>query len=163
MNAGAAVATGNVLLFLHADVTLPGDAVAHVGAALGDAGVVAGAFRTWTVPEGRHHWWSFLIHLGDLRSRCTRFPYGDQAIFVRSETFKKLGGFAPIELMEDLDFSRRLWSRGRVRRVPARVTVSGRRFEARPFFYTAAMNLFPLLHRLGVSPRTLNTLYGHVR
>lgn len=163
MNAGAAAASGDVLLFLHADVTLPVDAVAWVQAALSDPAVVAGAFRTWTVPDGKPPRWAPLLHLADLRSRYTRLPYGDQALFVRTDVFHSLGGFAAVELMEDLELSRRLRRRGRILTVPKSVRVSGRRFLARPVFYTLVVNLFPLLYRLGVPTRTLSALYGRVR
>lgn len=163
MNAGAREAGGDVLLFLHADVTLPKDAMAQVREALSDPTVAAGAFRTWTVAEEPRPWWSALLHLADVRSRYTTLPYGDQALFVRASVFEALGGFASLELMEDIDFARRLAQLGRTRTVPACVTVSGRRFVARPVFYAAVMNLFPLLFRLGVPARTLSALYGHVR
>ena len=164
MNAGAALATSEVLLFLHADTELPADAMTWVSRTLADPKVVAGAFRTWTcADEGRIPFWSSLLHLADVRSRYSRLPYGDQAIFVRASTFKALGGFADIPLMEDLEFSQRLWTQGHVVTVPASVRVSGRRFVERPIAYTLAVNVFPLLFRLGVSPHTLNALYGHVR
>jgi rSAM/selenodomain-associated transferase 2 len=164
MNAGAAVATGDVLLFVHADVSLPRDATDWIELALRDGGVVAGAFRTWTIADTEHPpWWAPLLHLADARSRYTSLPYGDQALFVRAETFRALGGFADVQLMEDIELGRRLWRVGRVVTVPASVLVSGRRFLARPVFYTLVMNLFPLLYRLGVSPKTLSNLYGHIR
>lgn len=164
MNAGARVATGDVLLFVHADVRLPSDAVDWIGAALEDTGAVAGAFRTWTVPDTEPApFWAPLLHVADLRSRYTSLPYGDQALFVRTESFRALGGFAELELMEDVELSRRLWRVGRVVKVPERVLVSGRRFVARPVFYTLVMNLFPLLYRLGVPPSVLSRLYGNIR
>lgn len=163
MNAGARAASGEVLLFLHADVTLPLDAGTWIEAALGDPRVVAGAFRTWTVAEGVAPRWAPLLHLADLRSRYSGLPYGDQALFVRAGVFRALGGFAALELLEDLELCGRLRKQGRIRTVPQRVLVSGRRFLARPVFYTLAMNLFPLLYRLGVSPARLAALYRHVR
>jgi rSAM/selenodomain-associated transferase 2 len=165
MNAGASRATGDVLLFLHADVALPGDAIAQVRATLGTPGTIAGAFRTWTVPDGpgRAPWWSPLLHLADLRSRYSRIPYGDQALFVRREAFRTVGGFPDMPLMEDLELSRRLRRLGPIRIARATVKVSGRRLIARPIFYTAVMNLFPLLYRCGVPPRWLGHLYGSVR
>jgi rSAM/selenodomain-associated transferase 2 len=163
MNAGAEGARGAVLLFLHADVGLPPDAPRHIAAALEDPRVVAGAFKTWTVDDVGRSRMGPLLHLADLRSRYTRFPYGDQALFVRAEAFRAVGGFPAQPLMEDLELSRRLWRLGRIRTVDARVTVSGRRFLARPVFYFLAANGFPLLYRLGVSPHTLLRLYQHVR
>jgi hypothetical protein len=144
-------------------VALPPDAPRHIAAALEDPKVVAGAFKTWTVDDAGRSRMGPLLHLADLRSRYTRYPYGDQALFVRAEAFRTVGGFPAQPLMEDLELSRRLWRLGRIRTVDARVTVSGRRFLARPVFYFLAVNGFPLLYWLGVSPHTLLRLYQHVR
>lgn len=163
MNAGAAIASGSVLLFLHADVQLPPDAARHIQTALASPRVVGGAFRTHHVPDGGRYRLGPLLRAADLRSRTTRLPYGDQAIFVRTADFQALGGYAEIPLMEDLEFSRRLSARGRLRIVPAEVRVSGRRFEARPIYYTALVNVFPLLYRAGVSPERLARLYRDTR
>jgi uncharacterized protein len=162
MNKGAEIATGEVLLFLHADVRLPGDAVHWVRDALASQGVIAGAFRTWTVPD-RRTWLAPLLHLADVRSRTTGLPYGDQALFVRAEAFRSIGGFPDLPLMEDLELSRRLTRIGRLRTVRASVRVSGRRFVARPVYYTFLVNVFPLLYRLGIPPRALASLYGNPR
>jgi rSAM/selenodomain-associated transferase 2 len=165
MNEGARRATGDVLLFLHADVSLPPDAALHIRRALAHPGTAAGAFRTWTVAEGvgPRPWWSPLLHLADLRSRYSRLPYGDQAIFLRREVFQDAGGFPEIPLMEDLAFSRKLSTLGVVRTIPARVSVSGRRFIERPLYYTLLVNVFPLLFRLGVPASVLAVAYGDVR
>jgi rSAM/selenodomain-associated transferase 2 len=165
MNEGARRATGDVLLFLHADVSLPADAASHIRRALAHPGTAAGAFRTWTVAdEGTPRpWWSPLLHLADLRSRYSRLPYGDQALFLRREVFRDAGGFPEIPLLEDLAFSRKLRALGVIRTIPARVAVSGRRFIERPFYYTLLVNLFPLLFRLGVPASLLAVWYGDAR
>ena len=163
MNAGAAAATGDVLLFLHADVALPTDAPAHIARALEDVHTVAGAFKTWTVVDGAPSRLGPLLHLADLRSRYTHLPYGDQALFVRAGAFRAAGGFPAQPLMEDLELARRLRRLGRIRTVEACVRVSGRRFVARPLFYFLAVNLFPLAYALGVSPERLLQLYRHER
>jgi rSAM/selenodomain-associated transferase 2 len=165
MNEGARRATGNVLLFLHADVSLPADAALHIRRALAHPGTAAGAFHTWTVADGAapRPWWSPLLHLADLRSRYSRLPYGDQALFLRREVFQDAGGFPEIPLMEDLTFSRTLRTLGVIRTVPSRVTVSGRRFIERPLYYTLLVNLFPLLFRLGVPASVLAVWYGDAR
>jgi rSAM/selenodomain-associated transferase 2 len=163
MNAGAAAATGDVLLFVHADVTVPPGVERWIAEALADEDVVAGAFATWTVPSSGGLPLGPLLHLADLRSRYTRVPYGDQALFVRRGVFEHLGGYANLPLMEDLDLSRRLRREGRIARVPVRVLVSGRRFQARPIAYTLMVNVYPLLFRLGVSAELLARFYGKVR
>jgi rSAM/selenodomain-associated transferase 2 len=165
MNAGARRATGDVLLFLHADVSLPADAASHIQLALALPGTAAGAFHTWTVADevDRRPWWNPLLRLADLRSRYSRLPYGDQAIFLRREIFWSVGGFPELALMEDLVLSKTLRQRGVIRTVPARVTIAGRRFLDRPVYYTLLVNVFPLLFRLGVPASTLAAWYGNVR
>ena len=162
MNAGAKLASGDVLLFLHADVALPTDAAEQIEAALVDSRAVGGAFLTWTVAD-RPTWLGPLLHLADLRSRYTSLPYGDQALFVRRAAFEAIGGFPEQPLMEDLELSIRLRRHGLLARVPSRVTVSGRRFMARPVFFTLVVNIFPVLYRLGASPEALARLYANVR
>jgi rSAM/selenodomain-associated transferase 2 len=163
MNAGARAARGDVLLFLHADAALPPDAARLIERALDDPGVVAGAFRLRTVADGGARWLGPLLRLADLRSRVTRLPYGDQAVFVRRAAFERIGGFPDQPLMEDIELARRLWRVGRIRTVPGVVRVSGRRFVANPVRAVLAMRVIPLLYRLGVSPARLARLYGDPR
>lgn len=163
MNTGARSSSGKVLLFLHADVSLPPDAVAWVDRTLADPEVVAGAFRTWTICDEGRSLLAPLLHLADIRSRYARVYYGDQAIFVRREVFFRADGFPDQALMEDLELSRRLRQIGRTVTVPAYVCVSGRRFLRRPLTYAAAVKLFPLLYRVGVPPRVLARFYEPIR
>jgi len=163
MNAGAQVATGNVLLFLHADVSLPKNAAALINQALDRPEAIAGAFKTWTVSDSHRSRLEPLLHLADLRSRYTSLPYGDQAIFVNADSFRAVGGYPNQPLMEDFEFSRRLKRHGKIVRVPASVTVSGRRFLRRPLYYAALMNIFPLLYRMGVPAQTLARFYRDSR
>lgn len=163
MNRGAREATGDVLLFLHADVRLPADALGCIEEVLACPDTVAGAFRTHTISDGRSTWIRPLLRLADLRSRYTRLPYGDQALFVRAAVFRRVGGFPEIELMEDVELARRLWTAGSVRTAASEVLVSGRRFLSRPLYYTVVVNVFPLLYRLGVPSGSLAGLYGDPR
>ncbi len=163
MNAGAAAARGEVLCFLHADVTLPRDAARHVACALASEAVVACAFRTRTVDDGGGSWAGPLLPVADLRSRWTHLPYGDQAVSVRRSAFERVGGFPDQPLMEDVELAARLAALGRMVRLRARVTVSGRRFLQRPLRTLLFWNSFPALYRLGVRPALLERLYGTVR
>lgn len=163
LNAGARHATGDVLLFLHADTMLPRDAADEVRRALESPDVAAGAFRTWTVADEPRPWFAPLLHLADIRSRVTRYPYGDQAMFVRADVFHRAGGFPDVPVMEDIELSRRLWRYGKIQTCRATVRVSGRRFVARPIVSTLLVNVFPMLHRAGVSPHTLARFYADVR
>ncbi len=163
MNTAAARATGDVLLFLHADVVLPTDAPRWMDTAMADPRVAAGAFRTWTIADLDGYWWAPALHLADVRSRYTSLPYGDQAMFVRAQAFAQVGGFPDQPLLEDLELSQRLRRVGRIVTVPARVKVSGRRFLQRPVYYTFLVNVFPAMYRLGVPASTLARLYGNPR
>ncbi len=163
LNAGARAATGEVLVFLHADTQLPGDARAWIERTLADRGVVAGAFRVRTVADVGRNWLGPLLRIADIRSHVTRLPYGDQALFVRRDAFERVGGFPDEPLMEDVDLVRRLRRVGRVVTVPAYVRASGRRFLRHPIAGTLAMWTFPTLHRVGVPPRLLARLYGNPR
>jgi rSAM/selenodomain-associated transferase 2 len=163
LNAGARATTADVLLFLHADAELPPDAMHWIAVALGDPGVVAGAFRIRTVADAGRNWLGPLLRLADLRSRVTRLPYGDQAVFVRRSAFERVGGFPEQPLFEDVELARRLWRIGRIRTVPAEVRISGRRFLQRPLRSLIAMHGFPTLYRLGVPVETLARWYGAPR
>jgi uncharacterized protein len=163
MNAGARAARGEVLCFVHADVTLPRDAIRHVARAMAQPAVVACAFRTRTVDDVGRSWGAALLPVADLRSRFTQLPYGDQAVSVRRSAFREVGGFPEQPLMEDVELARRLSSLGQLARLPARVTVSGRRFLKRPLRTLLYWNSFPALYRLGVRPAVLERLYGTVR
>lgn len=161
MNRGAGEASGDVIWFVHADGTPPPEALFWIERTLADPAVVAGAFQTWTVVDDGEvaPRWAPLLHLADLRSRWSDRPYGDQAMFIRKEVFFRLGGFADLPIMEDLDLSERLRAAGRVVTVPSSVEVSGRRFLARPVYATFIVNVLPMLHRWGISIDVLADLY----
>ena len=135
MNAGAAAARGEALLFLHADTLLPGGSVSAVLGALRDPAVVGGAFRVRLAPSGgagryvRAALWITGRMIG-ARGTVSRSYSGDQAIFVRAETFRSVGGYPEIPLMEDVELSRRMRRAGRTVLLPLRVETSGRRWEA---------------------------------
>lgn len=127
MNAGAAAATGEVLLFLHADTRLPHDGFEKIGAALEDPHVAGGAFNL--AIAGRGWFYRFTAWNANIRSKLVGAPYGDQAYFVRRSAFEALGGYRDLSNCEDLDFVRRLRKQGRVVIVPAAVSTSARRWE----------------------------------
>ncbi len=160
LNAGARAATGDILLFLHADTFLPPGALEHVGPTLAQGGVAAGCFRVHHVPERPHPpWFRLLLGLADVRARVARLPYGDQAVFTRRATFEAIGGYPDQPLMEDLELSRRLERLGRIVVLPHQVVVSARTFERSMFRHGLMLNTFPLLYRLGVPAKTLARWY----
>lgn len=127
MNAGAAAATGDVLLFLHADTRLPDDGFEKIDAALENPRVAGGAFHLGIA--GRGWFYRFTARNANIRSKLVGAPYGDQAFFVRRSAFEALGGYRNLAHCEDLDFIRRLRKQGRVVIVPAAVSTSARRWE----------------------------------
>jgi rSAM/selenodomain-associated transferase 2 len=128
MNAGAACAQGEVLLFLHADTRLPPAADEHIATAVSH-GAVWGRFDVRI--EGRSRWLPLVAWMMNLRSRLSGIATGDQAMFVRRDVFQRLGGFADQPLMEDIELSRRLRAIARPACLRARVATSGRRWDTR--------------------------------
>ena len=136
MNAGAALGWGEVLLFLHADTTLPDGADERLLQAL-TQGHLWGRFDVRIA--GRHRILAVVATMMNLRSRWTGIATGDQAMFMRREVFAQLGGFAPLPLMEDIDMSRRLRGLGAPACLRERVITSGRRWEQRGVWRTMAL------------------------
>ncbi len=157
LNAGAALASGEVLLFLHADTWLPDDFVDHVWQTLRE-GNTGGAFKLHIGASG---WMLRLIEFGaNLRSRWLQLPYGDQAIFMKASDFFRLNGFQNWPLMEDYDFCCRLRKTGRIALAPASVTTSARRWQTLGVLKTTLTNLACVVaFRFGVSPVTLARWY----
>lgn len=164
MNRGAAAAGGEVFLFLHSDTLLPPGAAVLIREALAEPGAVGGCFRVRTVTgSGRSRLFRILLRTADWRSRFTGLPYGDQAVFVRREIFRRLGGYRDYPIMEDLEFARRLRREGRIIRARGTVAVSGRRWEKNLLGNFLKLKTFPLLFRLGVPPGRLARFYREVR
>ncbi len=162
MNAGAAVARGDVLLFLHADTRLPGGFAEAVARALDDPSVVGGYFAVALDAPG----WRYRLigRLINVRSRLTGVATGDQANFVRRAVFQALGGFAPLPLMEDIDLMRRLKRHGRVAALGEHVVTSARRWERHGLWRTVLlMWTLRLAYYVGVSPDTLARWYRDAR
>jgi uncharacterized protein len=161
LNAGAARAEGNVLLFLHADTQLPPDWPAHVRHTLSRSGVAAGAFRFAIAEPFRGRW--LVEGMTNLRSRWLQTPYGDQGLFLRRALFEEMGGFAQLPIMEDYEFNRRLRLRGRVLTAMGTARTSGRRWRALGLVRTTMINQLIIAgYRLGLSPQRLARLYrGH--
>ena len=161
MHAGALVAQGNALLFLHADTQPPPDARERIMEALRDPETVGGNFTVCFDGEGRAA--RFLTWLYP-QLRKLGLCYGDSAIFVRREVYNQIGGFQSFPIFEDLDLVRRLRKRGRIVHLSAVVITSSRRFEDRSFVATFTWwAILQTLYWLGVHPRTLNRLYAPVR
>ena len=133
MNAGAAVAQGTLLLFLHADSRLPTDAESALQRAI-DVGACWGRFDVHI--EGRSLWLPVIAALMNGRSRLTGIATGDQALFVQRALFMQLGGYAKLPLMEDIELCRRLRAHSRPACLRERVQTSGRRWDSRGVWRT---------------------------
>ncbi len=160
MNAGAAAAMGDVLLFLHADTRLPAaaDRLALDG--------LARSSRQWgrfdVRISGRHPLLRVVAALMNIRSRLTGIATGDQAIFVRRDLFERVGGFPAIPLMEDVALSRLLKRTGEPLCLAPRAITSGRRWERRGVMRTILlMWRLRLAYSLGAAPTRLARLYGY--
>ncbi len=143
MNAGARLATGDVLLFVHADTRLPTDYARAVRRTLSRSGVVAGAFDL-AIDDGRRCFRA-VEALVRLRSRLGELPYGDQALFLSRAVFDRAGGFSALPVMEDYDLVRRLRRHGRIATVRPPVLTSPRRWETDGVLRTAWINQVTLL------------------
>ena len=158
MNAGAAAASGRVLLFLHADTRLPSGWVPMVRDALGNRGREWGRFDVRL--DGAHPMLRVVEHAMNLRSRLSGIATGDQAIFVTRTAFRKSGGFPDIALMEDVALSRALRARSRPSCLRAAVVTSSRRWERYGVARTIVlMWRLRLEYALGVDPDKLARLY----
>lgn len=159
MNAGAAAARGEVLLFLHADTLLPRDAAARVLAALAPGGALWGRFDVRL--SGAHPAFRVIERAMNLRSRLTGIATGDQALFVRREVFERVGGFPAIALMEDIALSGRLRRLGRPACLRPPVVTSSRRWERQGIARTVwLMWRLRLGYFLGADPAGLARRYG---
>jgi rSAM/selenodomain-associated transferase 2 len=160
LNAGARSAQAELLVFLHADTSLPANA-AHLIAKALESGSIFGGFRT-SFREGglRLGLAAWLINFRTALSRC---PWGDQAQFVSRETFESTGGYAPLPLMEDYELAVRMKRLGRTALLKESVSTSGRRFLARGVFRTMLLNWRTVYDfRRGADPALLAERYRRV-
>jgi len=158
MNAGAALARGEILLFLHADTRLPENADTHLLQGLAASRRAWGRFDARI--EGESRSLPAVAFFMNLRSRATGIATGDQAMFVRRETFERAGGFPPLELMEDVALSRSLKRVSRPLCLADKVVTSGRRWDRRGVLRTVLlMAWLRLQFFFGAAPARLARLY----
>ena len=139
MNAGAAMASGEILIFLHSDTQLPEMALEKISNCLQNKQYVGGAFDL--AIDSDRLFLRYIAARARFRSRSNRIPYGDQAIFIRKDYFERIGRFKEIEMMEDVDLMRRIKKRGdKIIILRDRVKTSARRWETEGALYTTIRN-----------------------
>ncbi len=159
MNLGAAHASGDILIFLHADTLLPTNALTRIQETLQDPGLVGGAFSL-QIDSPR-----FLLRIiamfSTLRSRMTRAPYGDQTIFLRKSYFDSIGAYLDIPLMEDVELMRRIKKhKDDIIILPVTVITSDRRWNQEGLLYTAFRDtLIIFLYWCGMPAEKLARFY----
>ena len=158
MNAGAAAARGDVLLFLHADTRLPENFEEKVLAALNRSGCGAGAFSLGI--DSRNPGLRIIEHVANWRTRLFKMPYGDQALFVARDLFNRIGGFPDYPIMEDFEFIRRLKKKSKIAILPESVQTSPRRWQNLGVFKTWVINqLIVVAYFIGIPPHRLAFWY----
>jgi rSAM/selenodomain-associated transferase 2 len=158
MNAGAAEARGEILLFLHADCRLEAGSLTNVAKAMARPQTFAGCFSMCVEAHG----WGFrsIDACAKARVRWTGVIYGDQGMFLRRADFLRLGGFPPLRFMEDVFFSSRLLTRGRIVVLPQKIFVSARRWRKVGLVRQSLRNwTLTALALAGVSPDRLAEYY----
>ena len=158
LNTGAAAAQSSILLFLHADTSLPMEFPKRINDCLQQHNTVAGAFSLGTKDN------SFLLKMiclgANIRSRLLQLPYGDQSLFIRKTDFESLGGFPELPIMEDYIFVQMAKQKGKVRTLPQTVITSARRWQKLGAVKTTVINQLVILgYRFGVSPEKLASFY----
>ncbi|AFY74711.1 hypothetical protein Syn7502_02773 [Synechococcus sp. PCC 7502] len=160
MNLGASIATGEILLFLHGDTVLPFGFEQSVREILAQPTkrTIAGAFKLKINGKG---WGLRLVEWGvSMRSQLCQMPYGDQAIFMNTSKFLRLGGFRDLPIMEDFEIILQLRTQGRIRISPLAVTTSARRWQKLGIFSTTLINQIMIIGYLwGVQPTKLAQWY----
>jgi rSAM/selenodomain-associated transferase 2 len=158
MNAGAEIASGDVLWFLHADCRIPADAVAQIHKGLSASSSVGGCFRLRIMPRR----WIYRLRdaFGNTAVDFGGIALGDRGIFCRRISFQEAGGFANLPILEDADFYRRLRRIGLVSQLPSFIETSARRYEELGAVRTAVFYaLIVLLYCAGAPVAALNRIF----
>ena len=158
MNLGARHATGDILLFLHADTFLLAGALEEIQRRIIGDGAVGGAFDVNI--DSPRRFCKFIAKLSSQRARALKLPYGDQGMFVWRQVFEALGGFPKIPIMEDIALGRRLRRAGRMTFIRSGLVTSGRRWDTNGIVKTTLVNWWvTVLYFLRVPPSRLRRTY----
>jgi rSAM/selenodomain-associated transferase 2 len=156
MNKGAAVARGEILLFLHADTLLPLGGIKSIEAAMEDDDTVGGSFyMKFDMDKFTFRFFSVFT-----RINSAYLTYGDQGIFIKKSVFEDIGAFKQLPILEDFEIQKRLRKKGRFIKLPLPVTTSARRFLHKGIFKQQFLNIALLCaYELGYSPVKIKAFY----
>ncbi|OKH40463.1 glycosyltransferase [[Phormidium ambiguum] IAM M-71] len=158
MNTAAKIATGSILLFLHGDTILPANFPEMIVTAIEKPGIVGGAFEL-TI-DAKIRGIKLVEKMVNWRSHFFSLPYGDQAIFIKADIFKQIGGFPIQPIMEDFVFIQQLRKMGKIAIITTPVITSGRRWQKLGVVKTTLINQLMIIgYYLGVSPEKLAAFY----
>lgn len=161
LNAGAAAATGDILVFLHADVWLEPGAFASVEKTL-SLGYVGGGFLQKIDNKGLLY--RIIEITADMRGKYQKIYYGDSGVFISKRDFQNINGFPDVPIMEEIEFSKKMRKLGKTRLVKPRIHISARRWQKRGIIRTTVTNWFiTLLYNCGYSLDRLAKLYKDIR
>ncbi len=161
LNAGAAAATGDILVFLHADVQLESEAFKAVESTL-SSGYVGGGFLQKI--DGKSLLYRIIEISANMRGKFLKVFYGDSGIYVRRDDFQHIDGFPDVPIMEEMGFSKALRKLGKTKMIKPRIHISARRWEKNGIVRTTAINWFiTLLYFMGFSLERIAVLYRDIR
>ncbi|MFQ5952211.1 MAG: TIGR04283 family arsenosugar biosynthesis glycosyltransferase [Candidatus Omnitrophota bacterium] len=162
MNSGAREARGNILLFLHADTFVSPVSLESIEKEMKNSSYIGGCFTQRIDKEEAV--FRFIESLGNLRARLTGVFYGDQGIFVKKDTFLRIGGFPDVPIMEDVLFTRKLRKSGKTLILDDRILASPRRWEKKGVVETIFLySMMNVLFWLGFPLRRIRNLHGDLR
>lgn len=162
MNKGAKYAEGNVLWFLHADSIVDPNSINYIEKVIEDKNI-GGGFSLYFY-DFNTLFMRYISRTSNIRAEKFGIYFGDQGLFIRKDIFEKLGGYADIDIMEDLELSLRLRKMGKMKLLRYGIGTSARRFKNRgPIKTHILMHKLRILYFLGVSPEKLNKMYREVR
>jgi rSAM/selenodomain-associated transferase 2 len=162
LNRGAEGASGEALLFLHADSSIKSDIAQSIGHCLSISENVGGAFKLKI--DSARPGLRFISSCANIRTKLFSLPYGDQGIFARRKAFDTLGGFKHIPIMEDVDFVKRIKSEGKFVMLDDYIYTSPRRWQQEGIIICTLRNwMILLLYSMGIPATKLKKYYKHRR
>lgn len=162
MNCGAKHARNDILLFLHADSCISGEALENIEKKIHGTGAVGGCLTQRIDKKGLIY--RLIEAQGNIRARRTNIFYGDQGMFVRKEIFNKIDGFPDVPIFEDVLFSKKLKEQGKTAVLSDKIIVSPRRWEKRGIARTLVMfNMLLIMFKIGRPLEKIKALYEDLR